>query len=535
MSSTSWSAPGLDAAAKELDVWPLDASNAKLLDAVHPVQWKDPAPPESDEVYDLIAVGAGAGGLVSSKQSGRRGARSAMISEHLAGGDCLNVGCVPSKALLHCARVAREAQAAVREGLLVGSAEPLRLDFAAVMARMRRLRAQIAPADSHEATVAAGAHVYQGRGVFVGPNSVEINGKTLRFKKAVVATGGRALVPPIPGLVDVPYLTNSTLFNLTTLPKRLVVLGAGAVGLEMAQAFQCFGSAVTVLVRSERVLSKESEETSEAVQRALVADGVKFIANARVSHVATKSASGGEPVIHVSYTQACGPAGSRSLELECDALLVATGRAPNVVGLGLEAAGVDFTAADGIAVNDLGATSNPSVYAVGDCVAGVPRFTHMSGEMAKLVVQNALFADSWAISSLVVPRCVYTEPEAASVGMTPQEAKEQGVAIDRYTASLQGNDRAILEGRAAEGGFAEVYTRQGTETIVGAAIVAPHAGDMINEVTLAMQAGVGLATVARVIHPYPTMAEAVMGCGLGYIRKHWQKLEPSKKRKAAGE
>ena len=276
----TWAAPdtSLQARAKELGVWPLDVSNARLLDLVHPRHWPDPTPPE---VYDLLVIGAGAGGLVSSKQAARRGARSCMISEHLAGGDCLNVGCVPSKALLHCARVAREARAALAEGFLTtaaggsgggggsGGAEPeatLCVDFGAVMARMRRLRAHIAPADSHEGTVGAGADVYQGRGRFVCRDAVSVNGRTLRFRKAVIATGGRASVPlaTTPGLASAPYVTNATLFNLTKLPPRLVILGAGVVAMEMAQAFSIFGSKVTVLVRS-KVLPKDEPAAAEAI------------------------------------------------------------------------------------------------------------------------------------------------------------------------------------------------------------------------------------------------------------------------------
>ena len=534
---SSWSAAS-PAEARALDVWPLDASNVALLDAVHPRDWKDPEPPSSEAEYDLIAIGAGAGGLVSSKQSARCGARSCMISEHLAGGDCLNVGCVPSKALLHCSRVAREMKAAHFEGLFGKNATLPSLDFGAVMARMRRLRAQIAPADSHDATVATGADVYQGRGRFVGPDRVEVNGKILRFKKAVVATGGRAAVPPIPGLASAPYLTNATLYNLTALPPRLVVIGSGAVGLEMAQAFSVFGSKVTVLVRSGRILSKECEATSEALQKALTADGVTFVFEAEVEAVRTLaqgSSVGGSaaalPLLSVTVRQG----GGAPEQLECEALLVATGRVPNVADLGLEDAGIKFTADQGIRIDDLGATSNPHVFAIGDCAAGVPRFTHVAGEMAKLAVQNALFGDAWRVSSLCVPRCVYTEPEAAAVGLTPSDAASQGLAIDRYTTSLAHNDRAILEGVAASGDgcFVELYCREGTETIVGAAIVAPHAGDLISEVTLAMQTGTGLATLARVIHPYPTLGEGVMGCGLAYIRKHWQTMPAQKKRKAA--
>lgn len=236
--ASSWSdAPPEEARA--LDVWPLDESNVKLLDAVRPRAWEGPTEAEAAGEYDIIAIGSGAGGLVTAKQAARRGARSALISGHLAGGDCLNVGCVPSKALLHCARAAREARAALAEGFLVaadGTAPKLEVDFDAVMARMRRLRAHIAPADSHEGSAAAGAHVYQGWARFSGPDTVVVNERTLRFKKCVIATGGRAAVPPTPGLAAAPYVTNATLYNLTALPPRMVVLGAGVIGMEMAQA-----------------------------------------------------------------------------------------------------------------------------------------------------------------------------------------------------------------------------------------------------------------------------------------------------------
>ena len=232
---------GHDDEARALQVWPLDEHNIATLDAVRPRGWEDPPPAVE---YDLIAIGAGAGGLVSAKQSGRRGARSAMISEHLAGGDCLNVGCVPSKALLRCARAIKEVRRAAEFGVVI-SGPPPAVDFGAIMSRMRRLRAAIAPADAHSASAAAGVDVFQGRGRFTGPNTVEVNGTTLRFKKAVIATGGRASVPDVPGLATAPYVTNATLYNLTALPERLVVLGCGTIALEMAQAFAAFGSQVT--------------------------------------------------------------------------------------------------------------------------------------------------------------------------------------------------------------------------------------------------------------------------------------------------
>ena len=528
----SWSAsdPTVAESARELGVWPLDESNARLLDAVHPRTWKDPTP-SADTEYDLLVIGAGAGGLVSSKQSGRRGARSCMISEHLAGGDCLNVGCVPSKALLHCARVAREARDAFAEGFLVGPggtpAPAIAVDFGAVMARMRKLRADIAPADSHDGTAAAGADVYQGRGRFTGPNEVEVNGQRLRFKKAVIATGGRATVPTTPGLAEAPYVTNATLFNLTALPPRMVIVGAGVVAMEMAQAFASFGAAVTVLVRS-KIMSRDEPAAADAVRKALEKDGVTFLFSAELQQVTTlrqPSAEAGAtslPLLGLTVGDS-GNGGGPPTDLECEALLVATGRSPNVEGMGLEEAGIEFDPIEGIRINDLGATTNASVYAVGDCVAGVPRFTHMSGEMAKLVVQNALFDDTWSVASLVVPRCCYTDPEVASVGLTKADAAKRGMAVDTYSNALEHNDRIILESQTQCGGFVDIHCKQGTDTIVGATVVAPGAGNIINEVTLAMQAGVGLGALARVIHPYPTVGEGVMQAALGFIRKHWAK------------
>ena len=525
----------LPARARELGVWPLDAANAELLDAVRPRNWRDPS--SADVVYDLLVIGAGAGGLISSKQSARRGARSCMISEHLAGGDCLNVGCVPSKALLHCARVARDARNAITEGFLRG--EPLAVDFGAVMARMRRLRAKIAPADAHDGTVGAGADVYQGRGVFVGPNTVEVNGQRLRFKKAVIATGGRATVPAAattPGLADAPYVTNATLYNLTELPTRMVVIGAGVIAMEMAQAFAAFGTQVTVLVRS-RIMARDEPAAAEAVQRALERDGVRFVFGAELRRVttlrqpevvpATAGAPPGAlslPLMRLSVWSRQAGGAATSFECECDTLLLATGRTPNVEGLGLEAAGVAYDLKEGVQIDDFGATTNPSVFAVGDCAAGVPRFTHMSGEMAKAVVQNALFGERWAISSMVVPRCAYTHPEVAAVGLTKADAARRGLTLDTYSASLAHNDRVLLEGDDNLGGFVEVHCEQGSDTIVGATVVAPNAGNIINELSLAIQAQLGLGVLARVIHPYPTVGEGVMQAGLGYIRKHWATL-----------
>jgi len=395
------------------------------------------------------------------------------------------------------------------------------VDFPAVMARVRRLRARIAPADGHRGTEATGADVYQGMGVFTSPNTVEVNGRTLRFKKCVIATGGRPSVPSdVPGLLDAPYTTNEGLFNLEALPPRLVILGAGVVALEMAQAFSLLGSDVTVVGRTERLLASRGAdaEAAELLRRALEDDGVAFVAG-RTTRVETLREPAGTalPLLRVHV------AGAAARECEC--LLVAAGRSANVERLGLEAAGVDYAVGAGIAVDAYGrSVSNADVHAAGDCAAGTPRLTHVAGEMAKVAVQNALAGDSWRLDALVLPAVAYTHPEYATVGTASQEmADAQGVAVDVYRTGLEGNDRAILEG--SDVGFCKIVVRRGTDEIVGATIVADRAGEMINEVTLAMKAGVGLGTIGRNVHPYPTTGEAVMLCGLQYINQHWTRFD----------
>ena len=509
-------------ARKELDVWPLDEHNAKLLNEVHPINYPSPDP---HEVYDLIAVGAGAGGLVSSRQSARRGAKSAMISEFLAGGDCLNVGCVPSKALIRSARAIQQVKKAQELGVVIPGGQ-VEVDFPAIMRRMRELRAKIAPVDGHASGVKAGSHVFQGRGRFTGPDTVEVNGITLKFRKAVVATGGRPSVPNIPGLKEAPYTTNEILFNMETLPPRMVILGAGVIALEMAQTFATFGSQVTVIQRSGRLFQSKGgdQEAAELLQSVLEEDGVSFLSHAKVEKVETLRDLG-EDTTALPLMKLTIKVGDEMKEMECETLLVATGRVANVEDLGLEKAHVEYQIGKGVTVNDLAqSVSNPNVYAIGDCCAGVPRLTHMSGEMAKQVVQNSLFDDSWKLSDFVVPAVAYTEPEFATVGIAGEgEAEKKGIKVDVYRAGLEHNDRAILE--SDNRGFCKIFCEEGTDKIVGATIVAARAGEMINEVGLAMKHGIGLKGIGRNIHSYPTTGEAVMGCGVQYINSHWERLD----------
>jgi pyruvate/2-oxoglutarate dehydrogenase complex dihydrolipoamide dehydrogenase (E3) component len=523
-STNSWVAndPEQIAEAKKLEIWPLDEHNAALLNEVHPRGYVQSSE-IPHEVYDLIAIGAGAGGLVSAKQSARRGAKSALISEKLAGGDCLNVGCVPSKALIRAARAVAEVRRSADFGVILS--EDVRVDFAKIMEHLRTARTKISPADGHAGTTGTGAHVFQGRGRFTGPDTIQVGETVLKFKKAVVATGGRPAIPGIPGLKESPYTTNEILFNLQVLPPRMVILGAGVVALEMAQCFATFGSKVTVLQRSEPLFaSKQGDaEAAHILQQELEKSGVHFLTGSitRVETLRDKTDDPLElPLLKVTVDTDADP-----VDLECECLLVAAGRVANVEDVGLEEAGVEYELGKGIKVNDLTqSVSNPNVYAVGDCVAGVPQLTHMSGEMAKMVVQNSLFEDDWKLSSLVVPAVMYTEPEYATVGLYSEaNADKQEIEVDTYRAGLEHNDRAILEGSNV--GFCKIFCRKGTDEIVGATIVAERAGEMINEISLAIKNGLGLRAIGRNIHSYPTTGEAVMGCGIQYINSHWKTLD----------
>ncbi len=510
--------PGPDAELANMDqielqaigVSPLDEHNAKLLDNVHPKRWLDPQP----KSYNLVVIGAGAGGLVSAAGAAGVGARVALIEAHLLGGDCLNVGCVPSKALLRCAKAAAAVRDAGRFGVRIDG--EISVDFGFVMERMRRLRAQISPVDSAQRySGQLGVDLFMGRGVFTGKKSIEVGGKTLTFAKAVIATGGTAAIPQIPGLVDAPYLTNSSIFNLTELPKRFGVIGAGPIGLELAQAFQRLGAKVTVFSRDEQILPKEEPEAVEIVKESMVEDGVAFAFNSCFKRIESKGKKG--PVRVVLDDK-----GTERV-LEFDALLIATGRKPAVAGLGLEHAGVEFDARLGVVVNENLQTTNPDIYAVGD-VAGRYQFTHMADFMARLVIKNALFFGRDKVSDLLIPWATYTDPEVAHVGLYEKDLGERNIPFATFKREFSDVDRGIVDGIAS--GYVKIHVAKGKDRILGATIVGSHAGDMISEITVAMQAGMGLGRLAGVIHPYPTAAEAIRQCGDAYNR---ERLTPAVK------
>ncbi len=485
-------------------VTPLDEHNATLLDNVHPKKWLDPDPKEP---YNLVVIGGGAGGLITAAGAAGVGARVAIIESHLLGGDCLNVGCVPSKALLRCAKAAASVRDAADFGIQIDG--EVRIDFGQVMERLRKLRAEISAVDSAKRySEQLGVDVYIGRAVFTSPTTVEVNGKTLKFAKAVVATGGTAAIPNIPGLAEAPYLTNSTIFNLTELPERFGVIGAGPIGMELAQAFQRLGSQVTVFSRDEKIMPREEPEAVAYVKASMQNDGVHFAFHSKFKRV--ESSGAGEPVRVVLDKD------GQEEFFEFDGLLIATGRKPAVANLGLEAADVSFDGRTGVDVNEQLQSSNPNIYAVGD-VAGKYQFTHMADFMARMVIKNALFFGRDKVSDLLVPWVTYTEPEVAHVGLYENDLIEKKIEYATYKREFKHVDRAIVDGETA--GYVKIHVAKGKGTILGATIVSNHAGDLISEISVAMQSGMSLGSLASVIHPYPTAAEAIRQCGDAYNRE----------------
>lgn len=482
-----------------MNLGPDDAYNRALVANVHPPDWADPEPAPR---YNLVVLGAGTAGLVTAAGAAGLGARVALVENHLLGGDCLNVGCVPSKALLRAARAYADVRDAGAYGVRVPAGAAV--DFPAVMERMRRLRAEISPHDSARRFRDLGVDVFLGAGRFTGPDAVEVNGKVLRFRKAVIATGGRAAAPPIAGLADAGFLTNETVFSLTELPRRLAVVGAGPIGCELAQAFARFGAEVTVLEALPQILPREDRDAAALVENSLNRDGITIVCPCTIRRVRKDGAG---KVLTLD-------AGGAVRDLAVDEVLVGAGRAPNVEGLGLEAAGVHHDRT-GVTVDDRLRTTNRKVFTAGD-ICSACKFTHAADALARIAIQNALFAGRARVSALVMPWCTYTDPEVAHVGLYEKEAEAKGIAVQTFVQELGDVDRAVLDGETA--GFVKVHVRKGTDRIVGATVVARHAGDMVAELTLAMTGKLGLRTLARTIHPYPTQAEAIKKVADAYNR-----------------
>lgn len=481
------------------EVGPMDKYNETLVYNVHPPDWSNPEPAPR---YNLVVIGAGTAGLVTAAGAAGLGAKVALVERHLMGGDCLNYGCVPSKGIIRSSRICADVLNAKLFGVNIPDGPEV--DFAMVMERMRHLRARISHHDSAKRFRGLGVDVFLGEACFSGPDTVRVGGKILRFKKAVIATGARPVKPQIEGLAEAGYLTNETVFSLTKRPKDLAVIGGGPLGCELAQAFQRLDCKVTLIHKYSHIMNREDPDAAEILQRIFIKEGIHLILNSKPTRV-FKTAEG-----KVIRFESDGKTG----EIEIGEILVGAGRDPNVENLNLEVAGVEYDK-KGVVVNDKLQTTNPRIYAAGD-VCLKSKFTHMADAAARIVIQNALFFGRKKLSALTIPWCTYTDPEIAHVGISEKDAKSMGLEVNTFIRLLSEVDRAILDGE--EEGFIKIIVKKGTDKILGATIVARHAGEMINEISLAMVAKVGLGTIANVIHPYPTQAEAIKQTADAYNR-----------------
>lgn len=459
--------------------------------------------------YNLLVIGAGAGGLVTSYIAAAVKAKVALIEKHKMGGDCLNSGCVPSKALIRSARFAAEQRKADELGF---SQSHSRADFAAVMERVAEVIKEVEPHDSIERYQGLGVECIEGEARLVSPWEVEVNGQRLASRHIVIATGARPLVPKLPGLDQVPYLTSDSLWQLRTPPRRLLVLGGGPIGCELAQSFALLGIPVTLVELSEQLLSREDRAVADALAGQMSRDGVQLLTGWRAERADYLPAAEGDLPIRLQLRR-----GDETQVVEGDQLLLALGRVANVSGFGLEALGVELAPRGTIAVDGFLATNFPSILAVGD-VAGPYQFTHFAAHQAWYAAVNALFGQfkRFRADYRVIPAATYTTPEIARVGLNRKEAEAQGIPFEATRFELAELDRAIAD--SERHGFVEVLTVPGKDTILGATIVGTHAGERIAEFVLAMRHRLGLGKILGTIHAYPTLME-----GNKYVAGEWKR------------
>ena len=489
--------PGLIASLVLLGVFPLMAKVMVGALQRRKLYARWPRPARFDR--NLVVIGAGAGGLVSAYIAAAVRAKVTLIEGHKMGGDCLNYGCVPSKALIRSAKAMKQLRNARRLGIRDVLGE---VDFAGVMRRVHEVIGAIEPHDSVERYTSLGVEVLKGHARITSPWTVEIRQadgsvQTLTTRSIVIAAGARPFVPPIPGLKEADFLTSDTIWGLTELPKRLVVLGGGPIGCELAQSFACLGSAVTQVEMAPRLMLREDPEVSDLVAASLRVDGVNVLTSHQAIRVEVYE---GEKRLIVRH-------GDEELPIAFDQLLCAVGRRPRVTGYGLEELGIPLTPQKTIRTNAFLQTLYPNIYAVGD-VAGPFQFTHTAAHQAWYASVNALFGrfKRFKADYSVIPWATFTDPEVARVGLSETEAREQGVAYEVTRYDMDDLDRAIADGTAH--GFVKVLTVPGKDKILGVTIVGEHAGDLLAEYVLAMKYGLGLNKILGTIHTYPTLSEA---------------------------
>ncbi|CAN5137340.1 mercuric reductase [soil metagenome] len=478
-----------------------DPSERERMRNVRPSEWRNPRPAGR---YDLLVLGGGTAGITAARAAAARGKKVALVERALLGGTCLNVGCLPSKTLIRTSRLYGEMRHATRYGASVPSG--IAVDFPAVMRRVRSIRARVSRLDSASDLAASGVDVYFGDALFRGVDAVDVQGTTLRFRRAVIATGARPRTPEIPGLAEAGFVTNENAFDLTALPRRLLVIGGGPLGCEMAQAFSRLGAQTTIVQNWPLFLPREERDAAQILSDAFARDGIEIRLDTNAVNVRVH---GGEKIVDLVQAD-------YKDSIAVDAILAGTGRAPNVGGLNLEAAGVAYDSTRGVHVDDRLRTANPRIYAAGD-VCLEHKFNDTAEASARIAVENALFSGRQRLSALIIPWCTYTDPEIAHVGLYVRQAHEQGISVKTFTIPMHDVDRAIADGE--EVGFVKIHTRERTDEILGATIVGSHAGEMISELTLAMVAGIGLGKLATVIHPYPTQSGAIRQAADAYERE----------------
>ncbi|MER8853120.1 mercuric reductase [Mesorhizobium australicum] len=486
-------------------VFPLDSNDVELIRGAHPAHWKNPTP---NGLYNLVVIGAGPAGLTAARDAASLGAKVALIERGLIGGACVNVGGIPSKSIIRTARL----YADMRDAESFGGNPPdhLRVDFQRAMTRMRQIRQRISRANSAVSVAAEGIDLYFGEARFGGPDTVVVADRTLHFKKALVATGAHASGPAIPGLAEAGYLDNETMYDLTQCPPRLLVIGGGPLGCEMAQAFCLLGAKVILAQSDPMFLPGEERDAAQILSDALAREGIEVRLNTEVVAVRME---GGKKAADLMRD-------GDMTTISVDEIITGVGRSPNVDGLGLDEAGVAYDV-NGIKVDDYLRSTNPHVYAAGD-VCLEYKFTHTAEAAARIVVRNALFRGRERLSELVIPWCTYTDPEIAHVGLYPLEARRNGIPVKTYTVLMHDVARAVMDGE--EEGFVKIHVREGSDRILGATVVATHAGEMINAVTLAIRSGMGLHALADVIHPFPTQAQGIKMAGDAYRRTRFTSL-----------
>ncbi len=500
--------PGLVFAFALLGIFPLIAKKITVVIQSKKALAKYPKPKKFD--YNLVVIGAGAAGLVTSYIAATVKAKVALIEKHKMGGDCLNTGCVPSKALIRSAKILSYVKRAKEFGFDGGNID---FNFARVMERVHQVIAKIEPHDSVERYSGLGVECISGTARITSPYTVEVNGRILTTRKIMVASGARPFVPPIPGLNNVPYLTSDTVWELKELPKRLVVLGGGPIGCELTQAFCRLGSTVTQVEMLPQIMGREDAEVAELIKEKLENEGVRVLTGHRAKEVVIESS---EKMLVCEHN-------GQDVRIQFDEILVALGRAANISGFGLEELGIELTPRKTLSANEYLQTSIPTIYCAGD-VVGPYQFTHVAAHQAWYASVNALFGGlkSFGVDYSVIPWVTYTDPEVARVGLNETDAKEKGIAFELTRYDIDDLDRAIAD--SEDHGFIKVLTKPGTDKILGVTIVGAHAGDILAEYVFAVKHGLGLNKILGTIHAYPTMAEANK-----YAAGEWKKAHVPKK------